>query len=1742
MPPFEKNDAVTKEDQAAAEKFLDVIRQVPISVENSRQPSGKELPTLPSLELSNPDAASTGSSNDSSKVAMAAAKTIRQATKRDNFIDTGTDENAIHTALKSLNQGQRALLCDYYKKTYGIELKAELKGEMSGVDLDKGLNLLTRRDNKPDDAGFIHEQMQELSQWYGRSTGSLERALRMKLSSMSSDDITQTSSDYQSKYETPLASAFANHPGIDADNKKALSIWMHGSDRLSEFDVDTLTSIALKRGDIEMFQEVMNVASPKHREKYSDNKGWRLLDESFSGLTLDRAVDYAKFGKLTAAMQILSNESMIGDNESAIEQALFNMGSDERTLFAQGRNLSNSNREPADKDEEKALNYYDGLCKAIVKAGNRLETLKWQDMALFQGGTLISRIAEHKHMLKSDRAEVLPLVENLMPRDWLQMKSDPVYRQQVEEMLGLVLNNKDFADCSELLTGKLAAAAPGESMEAGRRGTLDLLNEAAHWNGTDHKAVIHAIESMSPGEQTKYRSDGEYRTSIDQKLDKLLDKDDPWAITARVMLDDVMVGRPPQDNILAKLNEYATHWTVDEGKVVREVEQAFKAEPELRSRIVEPKSDGEKIIAECFKEALRKAFWNADSASLSSELLLKGHLSPELRARLGKSEVLEGLTQLSTDERSLLLSQDANNKEATTLQAKVFGRFSEDARTLAAKIIEQGAIGPEDHLRAFVLKLEKKDVLQLSTLLKAMSTAEGIELASRYSTKYGGNLQVHLRDRMSARDFNQIESLFKHAADTPQDILSNNIEKHSAMRDGARQFMVDNLWDGTGFQADEAVLAYVKAMSDSGAGVEALSEERQKAIIDRTATALLAFDQSTKQLSETAANAAITAAALGAAPFTGGTSLTLLAKIAIAASAGVAIKMSTKLAIEGDQYEWSKRQVALDVGTGMVYGAFAVVGPAEIGKLMGVGGQAGTRAAAIATGSLKQISEQIGVDFLVAGGDEVLEQGVTQIIRTALINGGEVSTKAIEALARQVATAGNEGAVKLSLHMAVGAAAKEQSARLIANIGIQYGLPAASGFIAGGTTGAITGAAEWDNNKPVADNVKLILASSATNAAMGAASAAIFTAVMKSVGAAYRGTRRELAENHLVLHDLADADQYLVRNVDQVDTFVNKILKAGPAGEGTPVSIYGASFKTKPGDWFMRTGPYSSALDSPVFIPAHQMNQSLEDFLALKTGLVMALPMDRTISLTQNGKVTFGYAGDWMVLDPVTGQKAIVARELFNSIFDPHQMGSLQTGATYNGKLQSALRVIPDDFRDTGTPLLESQAQRAAMPERLLHGKRLPDFIVEPPKPRPVLSLAPLEPKAAELVKLADIHHAADDFLKAEQSLKQAIALQKAAHGPFDSKIGGLLDKLEELYTGFQHEAERKKVEEMIAVHLLGALREENVLAVTGKKLQELTSDDLQYLYGTQNPQYHPETWKHQGGAISVLENWLKESPNNYDRPEWNSFKQWLAWHRSKMVNTAGPGEVSTTTLSTPQPNLYQSTGIPSILDARLDELTSGVTPIRDTHVAYVRAGQIARNVIGAGRQGWDIAMFDATDEAWAKFAKGEIDLKQAVLKSASPLPVPNWQGLDALDYPVEEAYWNKHGLTDYQAIKQHVIEHFGVPDQYAPEYKPLLAKRIFEETLELPPNFTDDQLKQVVQEKIVPYLLKDLGLPAGASEGQIRDAVKSILAKPESQQRTPNWLSMRSEPVDDPTPRLLRTPPTDANRWVKGLQDASRP
>ncbi|MBI4532426.1 MAG: hypothetical protein HY711_00650, partial [Candidatus Melainabacteria bacterium] len=842
-------------------------------------------------------------------------------------------------------------------------------------------------DDDNDMAGRIHGNLNELSQWvFGRAAKEIEKDILDSLAIMNSQQIAAVDRAYRQRFGNGIADALKDSRHLSEFTRKSSEIYLKGADKLSDDDVLNLADIALKSSNADLFQQVFTGASKEVRQKFLNGGGHVLINTAFQAKTahdcygsgvlmsvfssktqvsqdeLNHLHEIVETGKISTTTQIRDNTSFFGDSEKGIEFALFTMDDADRQLFFRGRELvlEQSNTTWSDSDRQ-AVEHYNGLHAALVSAGNETEVARWEDMIAVQGGSLVSKLWQHKGIVFDDNVhDVLSTVESMSEKDWQYLRDQPAYRKQIDSVLSQILNPKETELVLSLLDKKISAPNFGQSRNI-VRSVMDKIDVNTHtgllWLNNNEQNIIEAIQEMSLDEQKAYRENPEFRKQLEQKVADRLDEGAERQ-TAIELLKQIDQSVLPRVDIVAKLKLIAAErhekditetlgavaaapmtmfaslgFVVDKylldsavrnsvggtnsRYVIAIVEQAFKDNPWLHERISLPKTAEDNQLLESFKDALKGALGELQFAKYGMHLIDQAYVPIELKVDLHRGVLdddefglYQEMTTVSEEERRKLLTDDLADKHAHALQETVFAGFGAEERKVALHVLRQGKMNPEDKMRAYMLGAGTCED-EIKDLLRALNPA-GIELMqSAYAKKYGGNLTADLFAELGGRDLTEIKRLLRRGSGGVLDDFNAVRDEYYESRAGVGADLVDEFWDGTGFQSDQAHRQQVKTLAEAARNFAGVSPAVQANLVETYLRALDNFTESKGALADVAADLGITGVALAGAYFSGGTSLALLSKLSLVGKVGVAgtlgalFKVGTKAAIMGSDYDLS---------------------------------------------------------------------------------------------------------------------------------------------------------------------------------------------------------------------------------------------------------------------------------------------------------------------------------------------------------------------------------------------------------------------------------------------------------------------------------------------------------------------------------------------------------------------------------------------------------------------------------------------------------------------------------------------------------------------------------------------------------------------------------------------------------------------------------------------------------------------
>jgi len=1066
------------------------------------------------------------------------AVALREATGNDNWVARWADRDKIVDLLKGHTAAELKVLNGIYKMKFGKGLEEEMSAFMTGSDLSRFKAALHKKDNNEGTiaADRIDVALKERGEWTGRSSSIIEKDLRDTLRTANSEQVKQIAAEYQERHGKPLSQAIAQDENLTATTKEALMIYLKGNDKRTAEDFAKLTGAAVKAEDLQFFKEVMKDASPAERQSFLNSGGDKQMRDAWSGSDLAHARDFSVDGKLSAATQVKENTGTVWDNNKGIELALTRLTDVERSDYRIGRQLSGDSTPLSAQDSERlkamspaerasASGQYHTLRTSLEAAGNATELARWESMINVRGGSLAASLDRHRGSLWNDStAEIGTTIEGMSKKDWEAAKSNPAARKELEQMLdSLNKSDKEKQDLLKIYDLKMSAKTFEESADTGKLSVLDRVDEKWHFYRNDQGGMLEAVSGMSKEDRERYKTDTKFKAELDQKVESYMSgqaRDE-----AQKILKAVEAGDKPVSSIVTKLAQHAADFNTDEGKAVRDIRDAFNADPTLRSRINEPKTDADRALAADFKKAGEQALGTSMYQEYVGELLKTGSISADKMTKLSKGvfsddeeTTYEDIAKAPQQERDRLRTDIAYQNVA-------LDHLNSDERKVALAAAEQGEYRSEDKIRTLILGFGGgKDIVEQ---LKQVPTEQLNQLKSEYARKYGTSFESDLMAKLGGQEMAEARRVLTADKSLAERVDVARDESYST-RSGVGAGFAD--WvSATGKQSDDALDQMLQTAAEANRKGEAASPEQMKHLLDDFASAIDNHRETKSAAADYTADALIAGAAIASVIATGGTDLPLVA--ALLAAGGAATKVGTKAVLMGEDYDFKLGTVAKDATVGALTGATSVFGQAQLAAVFKVGQQAAKSAATatlstLAKESVEVVAKRAGVELaegvagkqlFVAGYEKILAEGTETTMRNLLANGArKIEEKSFAAIAEKVVDASIQGPLRQAAVASVQKELTEQAtkefARHTANWlvyqGTAQGLNAGAGAAANSGTGFLEGVAAWDSRKGLAGNLSSIGLHTFNSSLAGAGGALFFGGAIKAGEAGFSGLSR----------------------------------------------------------------------------------------------------------------------------------------------------------------------------------------------------------------------------------------------------------------------------------------------------------------------------------------------------------------------------------------------------------------------------------------------------------------------------------------------------------------------------------------------------------------------------------------------------------------------------------------------------------
>lgn len=897
--PAQSRQALSLEATQPAPKPGDHLETVKPASDNSQvhsRPLGDATQTLPaSTEKYLPELQIT-----SDGTVRGSARELDRALSKTTLGIASPDGKSVLTSLASLSDGERTKLEALYKSELGPErdLRRDLQ-KLSASDQHRALALLDKKDGKTDDAAHLQAALTE------RDPQKRDGQIRLLYRTLNPEQI-QTMESRFSERGGSLEQAMKT-AGVPESTLSAVETYKRaaGENRpVSGEELSQLARLGARSGNRDLIIEAVAGTTPEAKQAREMLKDDRAFNAGILRNFKDRAPatnlteaelkdptnrvdpvlrDYLQEGRVRLSTVAEANSGYFFGNRGNTDLAVKHASADERQAYKQGyeldRRLKDSGEDGSklSPEEQKSLGFYRNLEASLQKAGNRGDTIRWQDTLLNGRETVVSQLGktEKDGLLwgsSHSTADALTAAGKLSEKDWRTLRNaehgqtpaekeeGAAFKRQVEESVARFASEPKEA---ARIMGILSEKANKENYSEAQKVGLSLDETLSDARGGNHKQQLadslKAITAMTPEQARQYKEDAQLRKQVDDELAKGPAEVRP--LSQRLLKQVAESGEPP---VLKGFDKIENSALSGKPLTIKETQELLR-EPEVAKRL--GRSDIDLTPAE--KRAsltLDSAIYNGLSARLLNErpqLLSEAQPGDSrsllLQAGAIRRQLAQNGGQLSLEQQYKLNlpMQDVLGNLAAAPKAER-ERFLKEVSTnpqfqdLAANVAKQGEVRLEDRARLY--SLDGKDSKELAEALGQASPQELADASAGWAWKFKGDLATTVLNRAGDGEKPALKAALTPAGDGRAG-LYENYEKYVSNR----AFTLD----GTALTLERAGQLHQEAFKAYDQARQGLPPAKQKELDEFFGKSLQDHKDSKEKQTQILLDAAITAATLG---------------------------------------------------------------------------------------------------------------------------------------------------------------------------------------------------------------------------------------------------------------------------------------------------------------------------------------------------------------------------------------------------------------------------------------------------------------------------------------------------------------------------------------------------------------------------------------------------------------------------------------------------------------------------------------------------------------------------------------------------------------------------------------------------------------------------------------------------------------------------------------------------------------
>jgi hypothetical protein len=823
----------------------------------AKPPSATHLPSLELTDNAKVNPAVVSAAVEALGVITGEAgrqKAARQAVRQQFLFDA----SSFSELMGNKTLAERQEIDRAFSRKFGARGLEDLaRKHLSGMALEQVLNSLNRKDGD-----IALQRSAEIASFLkaGDRSWAHEKNLRDIFFSSSRQDILKMDEAFRQSREKS-ATVQVNSAGVDSPGglieaigqskkispvtKEAVKILKNGCYSRSIDDTIKLADLALTHKNFELFAETMSQSTKEARSAFLAANGEEKILDAFGKQSFwtgqqqnssetDRALELAKNGHDLPAGQVKANTThalitSFTTNPAGVELALAGMSESERQMYRLGKELSIQPGKPAAElsptQQAESLNYYKELHAALSEAGNSTQLVKWENQITVKGGSLVSSLAAHRGLLFNDSPDDIRAdIASMSRKQWQDEKAHPERRDEMKDMLkSLGLRQKQMDELLGTYDAMINARAKqgqddyAAARDAGKEPLTHALTEARNSLTGRAPAALKALANMSTADQERYRKDASFAHQVRMMLfadhagkrvpGLLHTREEKQAAERTLRL--ISNGEKPALDIAGKLAAES-----DPQKALHLILKEFSKNPELREKLLAPRTDSDRAISQDFHSLIDRlpshslTHPSTNYASFAAQLLADGHLPLNKLAKIDSFASLGGknyfphlellskdVAEAGSEERNRLLSSTGRD-----FREQVFSGLDKDGRNLILNIARQGEVQPEDKVKSAMTGTGFRNSTDVSAAVKEISSEDLPAAKEKYAIKYGHDFEADVLAHLSDEDRVTIKRKLGKQLTTEEQAEKS---RHDGLesRSGAGAAIAD-LFSGTGRQLD----------------------------------------------------------------------------------------------------------------------------------------------------------------------------------------------------------------------------------------------------------------------------------------------------------------------------------------------------------------------------------------------------------------------------------------------------------------------------------------------------------------------------------------------------------------------------------------------------------------------------------------------------------------------------------------------------------------------------------------------------------------------------------------------------------------------------------------------------------------------------------------------------------------------------------------------------------------------------